>query len=166
MNALKWIFVVLVLAVSGYGLKAGADARQATERERIADAGGKLLRATYSPLHFKPEIESATDAQCLINGILLVGDRIGDWGVQVARDSYGEPQVRVEVFQFINRALACTIWAHRQIISHSDFQNCITADEMKKLQISDASPPFTSEQLLRRQLITGLGNNMPQSSPP
>ena len=79
--------------------------------------------------------DKATDAQCLINGILLVGDRIGDWGVQVARDSYGEPQVRVEVFQFINRALACTIWAHRQIISHSDFQNCITADEMKKLQI-------------------------------
>jgi len=65
MNALKWIFVVLVLAVSGYGLKAGADARQATERERIADLGGKLLRATYSPLHFKPAIESATDAQCL-----------------------------------------------------------------------------------------------------
>ena len=65
MNALKWIFVVLVLAVSGYGLKAGADARQATERERIADVGGKLLRATYSNLHFKPAIESATDAQCL-----------------------------------------------------------------------------------------------------
>lgn len=65
MNALKWIFVVLVLAVSGYGLKAGADARQGTQRERIADAGGRLLRATYSPLHFKPAIESATDAECL-----------------------------------------------------------------------------------------------------
>jgi hypothetical protein len=65
MNSLKWIAVFLILAISGYGLKAGADARQIAERERLADEGGKLLRAIYSPLHFKPAIESATDAQCL-----------------------------------------------------------------------------------------------------
>lgn len=29
------------------------------------EAEGKLLRATYSPLHFKPAIDTATDAQCL-----------------------------------------------------------------------------------------------------
>lgn len=29
------------------------------------ETGSDLLRATYSPLHFKPAIESATDAQCL-----------------------------------------------------------------------------------------------------
>jgi hypothetical protein len=65
MNSLKWIAVFLILAISGYGLKAGADARQIAERERLADEGGKLLRASYSPLHFKPAIDTATDAQCL-----------------------------------------------------------------------------------------------------
>jgi len=39
--------------------KTGAQAAKASE---ISD---DLLRATYSPLHFKPAIESATDAQCL-----------------------------------------------------------------------------------------------------
>lgn len=29
------------------------------------EAAGKQLRATYSPLHFKPAIDTATDAQCL-----------------------------------------------------------------------------------------------------
>lgn len=65
MNAIKWILVAMVLAASAYGLKAGTDARQASERERNADSGGRWLRATYSPLHFKPAIETATDAQCL-----------------------------------------------------------------------------------------------------
>lgn len=65
MNSIKWILVALVLAASAFGLKAGVDARQAGERERVADLGGKLLRASYSPLHFKPAIATATDAQCL-----------------------------------------------------------------------------------------------------
>lgn len=65
MDSLKWILVAAVVAASAYGIKAGADARQAAEREYQADAGGRLLRAAYSPLHFKPAIEGATDEQCL-----------------------------------------------------------------------------------------------------
>jgi nitrate/TMAO reductase-like tetraheme cytochrome c subunit len=65
MDSLKWILVAAVVAASAFGIKAGADARQAAERDHLADANGKLLRATYSPLHFKPAIETATDAQCL-----------------------------------------------------------------------------------------------------
>ena len=65
MNAIKWILVAIVLATSAYGYKAGADARQASNRERLADTGGRHLRASHSPLHFKPAIETATDAQCL-----------------------------------------------------------------------------------------------------
>ena len=64
-NSIKWILVVLVLAASAWGIAIGRDARQTADREHAADLGGRLLRATYSPLHFKPAIESATDAQCL-----------------------------------------------------------------------------------------------------
>jgi hypothetical protein len=38
--------VALVLAASAFGLKAGVDARQASERDRAADLGGKHLRAS------------------------------------------------------------------------------------------------------------------------
>ncbi len=64
-NSIKWILVALVLAVSAWGIGIGRDARQTADREHAADLGGRLLRATYSPLHFKPAIETATDAQCL-----------------------------------------------------------------------------------------------------
>jgi hypothetical protein len=64
-NSIKWILVVLVLAASAWGIAIGRDARQTADREHAADLGGRLLRATYSPLHFKPAIETATDAQCL-----------------------------------------------------------------------------------------------------
>lgn len=64
-NSVKWILVALVVAASIWGIGAGREIRQAAERERVADQGGQLLRATYSPLHFNPAIDSATDQQCL-----------------------------------------------------------------------------------------------------
>jgi len=65
LNSIKWILVGLVVLASAWGVGAARDARQAADRERAADLGGRLLRATYSPLHFKPAIDAATDAQCL-----------------------------------------------------------------------------------------------------
>ncbi len=64
-NSIKWILVALVVAASIWGIGMGKAARQAAESERAADQGGQLLRATYSPLHFKPDIDAATDEQCL-----------------------------------------------------------------------------------------------------
>jgi len=64
-NSIKWILVAAVVLASAWGVGAARDARQAADRERAADLGGQLLRATYSPLHFKPAIDAATDAQCL-----------------------------------------------------------------------------------------------------
>ncbi|HNI83201.1 MAG TPA: hypothetical protein PLX21_14810 [Rhodocyclaceae bacterium] len=65
MNSIKWILVGLVVAASAFGIKAGYEGRLVANQERAADAGGQLLRATYSPLHFRPAIDTATDAQCL-----------------------------------------------------------------------------------------------------
>ena len=64
-NSIKWILVALVILASAWGVGAGREAQQAADRERVMDLDGKLLRASYSPLHFKPAIDTATDAQCL-----------------------------------------------------------------------------------------------------
>lgn len=64
-NSFKWILVALVLALSAWGIGAGRDIRQTADREHAADLGGRLFRASYDPLHFKPAIDSATDEQCL-----------------------------------------------------------------------------------------------------
>ena len=39
--------------------------KQSSPIAKALETSNDLLRATYSPLHFKPVIESATDAQCL-----------------------------------------------------------------------------------------------------
>ena len=61
------IVASLIIMVSSCGDKPGADIKAAATKAVAVDAenGGKLLRATYSPLHFKPAIESASDDQCL-----------------------------------------------------------------------------------------------------
>ncbi len=41
-----------------------------------AEIGSDLLRATYSPLHFKPAIESASDAQCLACHQEVLDDKV------------------------------------------------------------------------------------------
>ena len=60
-NSIKWILVALVILASAWGVGAGRDAQQAADRERAMDRDGKLLRASYSPLHFKPAIDTATE---------------------------------------------------------------------------------------------------------
>ena len=40
------------------------------------DRAGQHMRATYSPLHFKPAIESATDAQCLACHKEILQDKV------------------------------------------------------------------------------------------
>lgn len=58
-----WILASLfVCLVSACTDRAGGNGSAAAVN---GDSDGKLLRATYSPLHFKPAIESATDTQCL-----------------------------------------------------------------------------------------------------
>ncbi len=64
-NSIKWFLVALVILASAWGIGVGREAQQAADREHAADLGGRLLRATYSPLHFKPAIDAATDEQCL-----------------------------------------------------------------------------------------------------
>ena len=66
-NIRIWIFFSLIAMLSACGDKPGVEVKVADTKAAAVDAenGGKLLRGTYSPLHFKPAIESATDAQCL-----------------------------------------------------------------------------------------------------
>lgn len=72
-NQIKSILVSLLVLVSASGCsdRAAQEALSANERGRAAETGhaseteGGLLRATYSPLHFRPAIETASDEQCL-----------------------------------------------------------------------------------------------------
>lgn len=62
-NLTPWIFAGLIVLLAGCGDGSGNDTSSASER--AADSEGALLRATYSPLHFKPAIDTASDEQCL-----------------------------------------------------------------------------------------------------
>jgi hypothetical protein len=61
---LRWILVAAVIAASAWAVMSGAGVRTLPQ-VNAGDRAGQHLRAVYSPLHFKPAIESATDAQCL-----------------------------------------------------------------------------------------------------
>jgi hypothetical protein len=61
---LRWILVAAVIAASAWAVMNGANV-QALPQVNAGDHAGQHLRAVYSPLHFKPAIASATDAQCL-----------------------------------------------------------------------------------------------------
>lgn len=72
---LRWILVAVVIAVSAWSIVTGHTVRT----PGVANAGdhaGQHLRAVYSPLHFKPAIESATDAQCLVCHKEVLEDRV------------------------------------------------------------------------------------------
>ncbi len=76
----KPIFACLLVLASACG-----DAP--TAAGRAADAGGALLRATYSPLHFKPAIGSAGDEECLACHREVLEDRpraVSPAGVEAA----------------------------------------------------------------------------------
>jgi hypothetical protein len=72
---LRWILVAVVIAVSAWSIVTG----RTVQTLGVANAGdhaGQHLRAVYSPLHFKPAIESATDAQCLVCHKEVLEDRV------------------------------------------------------------------------------------------
>jgi len=60
-SPLLWFGVVLVAAALAVGVWLGLSVQDAARQEAAAD----YQRAVYSPLHFKPAIDTATDAQCL-----------------------------------------------------------------------------------------------------
>ena len=57
-TSISGLFAILALACTSF-------AAQAAEPAAQPDRSGEHLRATSSPLHFKPAIESATNEQCL-----------------------------------------------------------------------------------------------------
>jgi len=72
---LRWILVAVVIAVSAWSIVTGHTVRT----PGVANAGdhaGQHIRAVYSPLHFKPAIESATDAQCLVCHKEVLEDKV------------------------------------------------------------------------------------------
>jgi len=72
---LRWILVAVVIAVSAWSIVTG----QSVRTLGVANAGdhaGQHIRAVYSPLHFKPAIESATDAQCLVCHKEVLEDKV------------------------------------------------------------------------------------------
>lgn len=72
---LRWILFAIVVIASVIGIASGP-AEPAQARFAPGDRAGQHLRATYSPLHFKPAIENATDAQCLTCHREVIDDKV------------------------------------------------------------------------------------------
>jgi len=70
----------LVVLIGSVALSSGCSAPAPATREPVAMApaeiAGAHLRATYSPLHFKPAIDSATNEQCLECHKEILEDRV------------------------------------------------------------------------------------------
>lgn len=64
-NQTGFLLAGLLILVSACSERPGQVAQPAGESQHAAGAGSDLLRATYSALHFKPAIDSASDEQCL-----------------------------------------------------------------------------------------------------
>jgi hypothetical protein len=64
-NMIRGILVGLLFLLAACGDGTGGKGLLTEERDSAAETEGRLLRATYSPLHFKPAIDAATDEQCL-----------------------------------------------------------------------------------------------------
>ncbi len=70
-DSIKTIFTCLFVLLTACSDPAGQEQSATQQGKESAQAvvspktDSDLLRATYSPLHFKPAIESASDAQCL-----------------------------------------------------------------------------------------------------
>jgi hypothetical protein len=71
------VFVLLTACGNNTSQEQQAKASgQAAESAKDAEPTGDLLRATYSPLHFKPAIDSASDAQCLTCHKEVLDDKV------------------------------------------------------------------------------------------
>jgi nitrate/TMAO reductase-like tetraheme cytochrome c subunit len=64
-NMIRGILVGLLFLLAACGDGTGGKGLLTEERDSAAETEGRLLRATYSPLHFKPAIDAAKDEQCL-----------------------------------------------------------------------------------------------------
>ena len=62
---IRGILVCLLVLLSACGDGKGGKGQLTEAKDNAAETEGRLLRATYSPLHFKPAIDAATDEQCL-----------------------------------------------------------------------------------------------------
>lgn len=72
---LRWILVAVVIVASAWAIMDGRTL-QTMAVTNAGDRAGQHLRAVYSPLHFKPAIESATDAQCLVCHREVLDDKV------------------------------------------------------------------------------------------
>jgi len=72
---LRWILVALVIVASAWAIMDGRTL-QTMAVTNAGDRAGQHLRAVYSPLHFKPAIESAIDAQCLACHREVLDDKV------------------------------------------------------------------------------------------
>lgn len=81
-DLIKLIFVSMIVLLTACGDQsppkpaAKASSVQVAESAKLSELTGDLLRATYSPLHFKPAIDSASDAQCLACHKEVLDDKV------------------------------------------------------------------------------------------
>lgn len=69
-------FFVLAGAAAVAAMLIALDIPVRVMRETPDERAGKLLRATYSPMHFRPAIESASDEQCLACHAEVLADTV------------------------------------------------------------------------------------------
>jgi hypothetical protein len=84
---LRWILVAVVVIAAAWATMRGPTLQPAAAAVIAGDRAGQHLRASYSPLHFKPAIASASDAQCLACHKEVLEDRpraISPAGVKAA----------------------------------------------------------------------------------
>ena len=64
-RTLSLLAVCMLLVIAGLGILLGQDIKRASTATPADKLRPDYLRAVYSPLHFKPAAENASDAQCL-----------------------------------------------------------------------------------------------------
>jgi cytochrome c553 len=72
---LKWLLVAVIVIASVWATIERPGLRTVATADG-GDRAGRYLRATYSPLHFRPSIESASDAQCLACHREVLDDKV------------------------------------------------------------------------------------------
>ena len=80
-DPIKLIFASLLVLLTACGDQSNQKTAtkasvQVAESAKPSEPTGDLLRATYSPLHFKPAIDSASDAQCLACHQEVLDDKV------------------------------------------------------------------------------------------